>query len=333
MKATTSRFTIALAVATVLAMPLSGMAQTPPQTPPPTPSQPAPAPPAPQQSAVEDAAKVHLTAARNTLSQLTQLPAAVQLQGEPRTQVSQLISNFNEMITTKVDWRASYAKVEANIDALLNQQPVPDEPARTGVGVAGASATLPEGAPAPAGSSATPSAVGTSGTAGIDPAIRAKLMEFRTHLDKFEAAASAGQPAAASSTTPSTTTMTTPTQTPPSGQASPAGQTPPANQPAPATQPPPTADVRPAPPEPEQEQPLADAEELLRHIDAIEAIVGAQAAAQAAAQANAGGAVGTAGTATGSTRTTVTGSDVRLSQEQVAQLRTHIAELRRLIEK
>jgi hypothetical protein len=72
---------------------------------------------------------------------------------------------------------------------------------------------------------------------------------------------------------------------------------------------------------------------MLRHIEAIEVILSAQAAAQTAAQSAAGGAVGTSGTASGSTRTTVTGSDVKLDANQIAQLRNHLAELRKLAEK
>ena len=115
-----------------------------------------------------EAAKQHLTAARDALSQLTQLPAAAQLQGEPRTQVSQLIMNFNELITTKENWKASYDKLDANLKMLLG----PD---------------APEAAAPPA--AGVPGAVGTSGTTAIDPAIRAKLVEFRTHLNQFEKAA------------------------------------------------------------------------------------------------------------------------------------------------
>jgi hypothetical protein len=118
-----------------------------------------------------DAAKQALTAARDTLSQLTQLPAAQQLTGESRTQVSQLISHFNELITTNTDWKASYAKVEADLTSLMGPQTADESPAA-----------------APA---ATPGAVGTSGTAAasLDPAIKAKLGEFRTHLTAFEKAA------------------------------------------------------------------------------------------------------------------------------------------------
>src|SRR5262249_4042632 len=51
--------------------------------------------------------------------------------------------------------------------------------------------------PGPAG---TPGPTGTTGTTGaapamqIDPAIRAKLVEFRTHLKEFEKAASSARP-------------------------------------------------------------------------------------------------------------------------------------------
>jgi len=118
---------------------------------------------------------------------MTQLPAAQALTGEPRAQVSQLISNFNELITTSSEWKASYAKVEANLNALLGSQG-PDESAP-----APAPATAPASPTAPP-SSTTPStagAVGTSGTTtgSLDPGIKAKLGEFRTHLKEFEKAA------------------------------------------------------------------------------------------------------------------------------------------------
>ena len=135
--------------------------------------------------------KRHLTAARDSLSQLTQLPAAAQLTGDARTQVSQLIGNFNELITTDTEWRAAFGKVQANLTALLGN-PAADE------------------SPAPA--AGTPGAVGTTGTTALDPAIRAKLVEFRNHLMEFEKAATgvtqsnasmSPSPAASASTAPS----------------------------------------------------------------------------------------------------------------------------------
>jgi hypothetical protein len=155
-----------------------------------------PAAQAPQQAATQpsqaaqpsqDEARRHLTMARDSLSQLTQLPAASQLAGETRAQVSQLITNFNELITTSTEWKASYSKVDANLTALLGA-PAGDEP--------------PPAAAAPTG---TPGAVGTSGATTLDPAIRAKLIEFRAHLKDFEKAAG-GASAAAAANAPSPTT-------------------------------------------------------------------------------------------------------------------------------
>ena len=130
-----------------------------------------------------DAARRHLMAARESLSQLTQLPAATQLSGESRTQVAQLISNFNELITTQSNWRASYAKVNANVTALIGAENGDAE--ATG----GAPATAP-GAAATPGATSTPGAVGTAGatTVELDPAIRAKLVEFRRNLVEFQKA-------------------------------------------------------------------------------------------------------------------------------------------------
>jgi hypothetical protein len=122
----------------------------------------------PQDTKVDaTAAKQHLSEARNTLSQLTSMPEGARLQGDARTQVSQLISNFNELITTQSDWRSAYAKLDANLAALLG----PEAPDQT---------------PPPAG---VTGAVGTSGATQLDPAVRAKLVEFRTHLKEFERAA------------------------------------------------------------------------------------------------------------------------------------------------
>jgi hypothetical protein len=124
------------------------------------------------------AAHQRLVAARDTLAQLTQLPAAAQLSGEARNQVSQLITNFNELITTESNWHASYDKVSANLTTLLGPDNSDTEAA------AGVPATN-------TGATATPGAVGTSGTASVelDPAIRAKLVELRKNLNEFRKAA------------------------------------------------------------------------------------------------------------------------------------------------
>ena len=152
-----------------------------------------------------EAARRALTAARESLSQLTQLPAAGQLTGPARTQVAQLISNFNELITTQVQWRASYAKVSSSLDALLGPESTEASatPAPTATpGAAGtAGATPPAAEPGAAAgatpASPTPGAVGTSGSATtqIDPSIKAKLLELKKNLADFEKASGGSAPA------------------------------------------------------------------------------------------------------------------------------------------
>src|SRR3954469_5322632 len=205
MNRSTTRWPTAVAAAALMALPVAAAAQstgTTPQQPPahtqpqqptqpPTtqPSQPPTSQPTqttgaqPSASGQVDqaAAKQHLTEARDSLSQLTSLPEAAKLQGEARNQVSQLISNFNELITAQSNWHASYDKVDANLTSLLG--PDSSDPSAAS-GTTGA-----------VGTSGTAGAAGISGTAGttgntaaananvtVDPAIRAKLVEFRTHL-------------------------------------------------------------------------------------------------------------------------------------------------------
>jgi len=146
----------------------------------PTPTAAAAAPAAAAQPQVDaDAARRSLVAARESLTQLTKLPAATQLSGDARTQVGQLIANFNELISAQNNWRASYAKVAANLATLLG----PD----SGDAAAAAAAPAPPAAAAPA---ATAGAVGTAGTAKVelDPSIREKLVELRKNLAEFEKA-------------------------------------------------------------------------------------------------------------------------------------------------
>lgn len=124
-----------------------------------------------------DAARRALTASQESLTQLTQLPAAAQLSGDARTQVGQLIANFNELTSAQSNWRASYVKVAANLTALLG----PDN------GDVAATASAPAAATAPTG---TAGAVGTSGATAVplDPVVRAKLVELRRNLVEFEKA-------------------------------------------------------------------------------------------------------------------------------------------------
>lgn len=167
----------------------------------PTTQQPSPAAQAPTAQAQPqmdtEAAHKHLVAARETLAQLTQLPAAAQLSGEARNQVSQLITNFNQLITTQSNWRDSYDKVNANLTTLLGAENS-DAEATGGVPTANPGATPapnPGATPTPnAGATPPPSAVGTAGTAKVelDPSIRAKLVELRKNLNDFRKAAGGG---------------------------------------------------------------------------------------------------------------------------------------------
>lgn len=236
---------------------------TPPATNPPT-TEPQPTgttgttqtqPPATQMTQPdEQLARKHLTDARNTLSELTQLPAASQLSGETRTLVSQLISNFNELITTQAEWRAAYAKVNANLTALIGPDPAAADP------------------------SSTAAPVGTSGTAAsLDTSIRERLVTLRRQLTEFEKAAGGSSatpsrpptedpapPATAQPTTPPTSAP--PSTTPPS--------TPPPSTTPPSTTPP-TSQPETAPPSAQGMQATGNAD-LVRRIGAIEALLKAE---------------------------------------------------------
>ena len=154
-------------------------------------------------------------------------------------------------------------------------------------------------------------AVATAGTArAIDPAIRAKLTEFRAQLDRFEAVAGGASPGPEpqQAPPPSTSTMIvtdkkadSPTALGPIGG--------------------------------DAQETSVVARDLLLHVEALEVILGGQAAAQKAATTAAGGEVVSYETVTGSTRTTVTGSDVTLNAAQLAQVKAHLKELRRLLER
>jgi surface antigen len=205
-----ARWSTAVAAAALIALPVAAFAQapqsTPPQNPPAQqaqpPSQPPQQPPteAPQQPPAQPpaatttqqppaaaqpaagrpdpaAAKAHLTKARDSLSAVTSMPEAAKLQGETRTKVSQLISDFNALIAAESDWRSAYAKVDADLTSLLGAEQPADQP------------------------------VGTSGSAALDPAIRSKLVELRTHLKAFESAVGgpSGGAMPPSAPTPSTT--------------------------------------------------------------------------------------------------------------------------------
>lgn len=276
MKRSTGRWPVMILAAGLMVAPAA--AQTPPTQPPAQPpaTQPPATDPAPQQTpaaqAGPEAARRHLTEARNSLSALTQLPAAGQLAGEARTQVSQLITNFNELITTQENWREAYAKVSANMLTLIG----PEETTTT---------------PTPP---ATAGAVGTSGTvagmATLDPTVREKLVEMRRHLKEFEKAAGGGAaPSATPAQEPQPTTPTTPPSTP---------TTPPSTTASTPPQPTGTTGTTEAP----QAAPGAD---VMKHINAIELML----------------------------RSADESGGLTLDKAKVETLRTHLAELRKLLER
>jgi hypothetical protein len=154
--------------------------QPQPSTPPPTPTEQTPPqqPPAAAGQPDQSAARQHLSEARRVLSEVTQLPAAAQLQGEARTQVAQLITNFNALITAQSDWKEKYSAVEQSLNTLIG--------ASAGSAVAGTTGSTATPPPPPAGTSGTTATTGAAMT--IDPAIKAKLEEFRKHLMAFNAA-------------------------------------------------------------------------------------------------------------------------------------------------
>lgn len=232
-----ARWSSAVAVAALVALPVAAAAQstqtTPQQNPPaqsqppsttapqqPPTTQPPATPPTeqppaqqptttaapPQSSAQGDAAadaKANLVQARESLSQLTTMPEASKLQGNARAQVSQLISSFNALISAKSDWHAAYAKLDSDLNALIG----------------------PDTGDHPVGTSGTTAAAGST---ELDPALRAKLVEFRTHLKAFEKAASSAT--ASESAAPSSTTNPPTASNPPA-----AGSNPPATTSTPPT--------------------------------------------------------------------------------------------------
>jgi hypothetical protein len=128
-------------------------------------------------SANQEAARQALAAARQSLAELTKLPAASSLQGEQRTAVANFISEFNAFATAQNDWRSKYQAVDESLNRLLGEASAAPPSGST----ASTTPTTPStaGAPAPAAA---------AGTGALDPTIIAKLQEVRTHLTEFEKA-------------------------------------------------------------------------------------------------------------------------------------------------
>ncbi len=143
----------------------------------------------------QEAARQALAAARQSLAELTKLPAATSLQGEQRTAVATFISDFNAFATAQTDWRSKYQAVDESLNRLLGDASAAPSGASSTPAPSTTPSTTPSSTP-----SATPNAAGGAGSTGsagsgaaaaggaLDPTIIAKLQEVRTHLDEFEQA-------------------------------------------------------------------------------------------------------------------------------------------------
>jgi hypothetical protein len=266
------------------------------------------------------AAKQALSDARDSLAQLASMPEAARLQGDTRTQISQLISNFNELITTQSNWKEAYAKVETDLNALIGPEGSSPEAAGAMAGTAGTTGAGSTAATGTAGSTtanpANPAASASAASAPLDPAIRAKLVDFRTHLKAFEKAAGGEAATSATPTSPSAaepSAASTPEPASASNPASASPATPPTS--TPTTSPSPTSQSAASTTAATQgavatsgtsEPTATDARsaevqtQVNRELDAIQAIL---------AQARNG----------------------RLEKAQITELNTHVAQLRQLI--
>jgi hypothetical protein len=115
----------------------------------------------------QQVARQALQSAQQSLAELTKLPAAATLQGEPRELVAGFISDFNAFATATTDWRSKYQTASASLDKALE------------------AADRSMSAPAPAEGQAP--AEGEA-AAKWDADIVAKLKDVRQHLDTFERA-------------------------------------------------------------------------------------------------------------------------------------------------
>jgi hypothetical protein len=146
-------------------------------------------------SGVDEAkARDELAAARQSLADLTKLPAATQLQGEQRTAITNFISAFNTFATASTDWKPKFNVVDEQLSALLagaeggatGTSGAPSAPGATTPSTPDANA--PAGTTGSAGSTAETAGAGSTAGGGYDPSIVAKLQEVRQHLDAFQMA-------------------------------------------------------------------------------------------------------------------------------------------------
>jgi hypothetical protein len=262
-----------------------------------------------------EAARPHLSAARNTLSEMTQLPAAAAITGEARAQISQLITQFNELIAADPSWQVPLERVKSTLNGLLGTHV--EKVTTTDV-----QADEP---------------VGTTGAMTLEPEIRAKLFDFRTHLEAFERTAESGRASrdGAEPLDPPSTTAAEPVgAAEPGTVATRVSETDPTAASGSTSTGSPVAEMpgRTAEGSGAAATTAGDAADdattggALRHIEAIEAILVRHASAQAEE--------GTGATAAqpDATAPASAAATSALDAAQVAEIRKHLNELRRLVD-
>ena len=266
-----------------------------------------------QQSGRDEAkSRQALVQARETLAEVTKMPEASQLQGQARTEVAQLINNFNTLLGAEANWYESYQAVMRNVYNIVGPA-TPDEMTGGGSTTTGTTGTT--------GSGTTGSAAGAAaGSAEIPSAIRNKLTQFRQQLMEFGRAAgapdvtggvssaTAAESGSMSGSTSGTTTGST------SGTTGTTSGTTSGTSSATGSQ--------------------TQGESIEQHIDAINDIL--QQAQSGAASGTTGttgstSGTGTTGSTTGSMTGTTTGSGpVTLDREQLDRIQSHLQRIREL---
>jgi hypothetical protein len=261
----------------------------------------------------EAAARQALLQARESLAELAKSPEAAQLQGQPRTEVSELITNFNALLSAESGWYEQYKLVMQNLYNVLGP------------------ASADETATGTTGSTTSGSASGTSGTTGstagtsdpassgeVPAALRSKLVDFRQKLTEFGRAA--GAPDVTGGVSSSSSSAGTGSQAPatpgtssetPSGTSGTSGMTP------------------------------AESETLEKHLDAIDdiiqqAISGGASTGSATPGSTTSGSTGTSGSTSGTSGATSGTSAspgagvVTIDRSKLDSIQSHLQRIREI---
>ncbi|HSK11328.1 MAG TPA: hypothetical protein VK911_17220 [Vicinamibacterales bacterium] len=247
----------------------------------------------------EAEARQRLVEARESLAELAKMPEAGQLQGQPRTEVTEMISNFNALLTAEENWYEQYKLVMQNLHNVLG-------PAS-------------EGAAGTAGT--TGSTAGTTGTTAgeeVPAALREKLTEFRERIMAFGRAA--GAPDVMGGVSGRTSGSASPAGSATAGTSGAAGTTAGAAQSSGAAQ---TAAGT-----------SSASDTLEYHLDAISSIIQESLSGQPTAPGAAGTTGSTSGT-TGSTTSGTTGSAgtpgaVTIEREKLDRIQSHLQRVREI---